>query len=305
VRNDLVAIDIHTHPSTELMLAAVGKRRDAMAKYFKREKRAVSFEEMAQLYADRRMMAVILNTDDETTSGLAPAPNDHLAQAQRDFPDQFIAFCGIDPHKGRAAVDELRRCHDELGMRGIGELNPARQHFHADDPRFYPLWEEAQRLGMIVLFHTGMLGSGAGTPGGMGYKFKYANPVDIDSVAADFPELQIICAHPSWPWQSETLAMARHKTNLWIDLSGWAPKYFPAELVQQANSLISDRVLFGTDWPVIEIDQWLEGFAALPFKDEVRPKILLHNAVRLLGLELPPAAPGAEAAGVAGGTSAG
>ena len=289
MRSDLVAIDVHTHPSTEVMLAAVGKRRQAMAKYFKRERPAISFEQMAQVYADRKMMAVILNNDDETTTGLAPAPNDHLAEAQRDFPDQFIAFCGLDPHKGRKAVDELRRCHDELGMRGIGELNPARQHFHANDPAFYPLWEEAQRLGMIVLFHTGMLGSGAGTPGGMGFKLKYGNPLDIDEVAADFPELQIICAHPSWPWQSEVLAMARHKTNIWIDLSGWAPKYFPPELVQQANSLIPDRVLFGTDWPVIEIDQWLEGFAALPFKDEVRPKILLNNAVRLLGLELPQA----------------
>jgi hypothetical protein len=140
----------------------------------------------------------------------------------------------------------------------------------------------------------------------MGFKLKYANPLDIDEVAADFPELQIICAHPSWPWQSEVLAMARHKTNVWIDLSGWLPKYFPAELVQQANSLIPDRILFGTDWPVIDVDRWLEGFAQLPFKDEVRPRILLHNAVRLLGLgdATSNAASGADGGSVGGGSPA-
>jgi len=136
-----------------------------------------------------------------------------------------------------------------------------------------------------VLFHGGMMGAGAGTPGGMGYKLKYGRPIPyLDDVAADFPELKIIGAHPSWPWQEESLAICRHKTNFYIDLSGWAPKYFPPQLVQYANSIIQDRVLFGSDWPAISVERWLEEFEQLPFKPEVRQKIMLDNAKKLLGL---------------------
>ena len=113
---------------------------------------------------------------------------------------------------------------------------------------------------------------------------KYSNPVCLDEVAADFPDMPIIMAHPSVPWQDEALSVAVHKPNVWIDLSGWSPKYFPPQLVRYANSLLKDRVLFGTDFPVLTPERWLRDFAALEIKDEVRPLILKDNAVRLLGL---------------------
>jgi len=170
-------------------------------------------------------------------------------------------------------------------MKGIGEINPGRQLFHANDKRFYPVWEECAKRKLIVLFHTGMMGAGAGTRGGMGYKLQYTRPIpDLDDVAADFPELTIIGAHPSWPWQDEALAVCRHKTNYYIDLSGWAPQYFPPQLVHYASTLLQDRVLFGTDWPMIDVDRYLREFADLPFTPEVRQKIMLDNAKKLLGL---------------------
>jgi len=146
--------------------------------------------------------------------------------------------------------------------------------------------EEAQKLGMRVLFHSGMAGAGAGTPGGMGIKLKYCQPIHLDDVAADFPELAIICAHPSWPWQDEALAIARHKSNVHIDLSGWAPKYFPPQLVQHVNTLLQDKVLFGSDWPVISVERWMAEFQQLDLKPEVRKKVLLENASRLFKLSL-------------------
>lgn len=285
IQMDIKAIDIHVHPQTELMLAHQGPKGEQMARYFKRERKATSWEEMADLYRQHQTMAVLMNTTDEWATGQKGAPNDHLAQAQRDFPEVFIAFGVIEPWFGQAAVDEVKRCHEELGMRGIGEINPGRQQFHANDTRFYPVWEECAKRSLPVLFHTGMMGAGAGTRGGMGFKLQYTRPIpDLDDIAADFPELTIIGAHPAWPWQDEALAVARHKANYYIDLSGWAPKYFPPQLVQQANSLIQDRVLFGTDWPMIDIDRYLQEFDQLPFKPEVRQKILLDNARKLLGL---------------------
>jgi predicted TIM-barrel fold metal-dependent hydrolase len=103
-------------------------------------------------------------------------------------------------------------------------------------------------------------------------------------VAADFPHLKIILAHPSFPWQDEALAVATHKPGVHIDLSGWSPKYFPPQLVQYANTLLKDKVLFGSDYPVLTPDRWLADFDKLAIKDEVRPKILKENAARLLGL---------------------
>jgi predicted TIM-barrel fold metal-dependent hydrolase len=106
----------------------------------------------------------------------------------------------------------------------------------------------------------------------------------LDDLAARFPALNIVMAHPSVPWQDEALAVATHKSNVWIDLSGWSPKYFPENLVRHANSILQNKVLFGSDFPLITPDRWLGDFANLTLKDEVRPKILKENAVRLLGL---------------------
>jgi predicted TIM-barrel fold metal-dependent hydrolase len=96
--------------------------------------------------------------------------------------------------------------------------------------------------------------------------------------------MPIILAHPSFPWQDEALSVATHKPQVYIDLSGWSPKYFPPQLVQYANTLLKHKVLFGSDFPVITPDRWLADFAELDIKPEVRPMILKDNAVRLLGL---------------------
>jgi uncharacterized protein len=106
----------------------------------------------------------------------------------------------------------------------------------------------------------------------------------LDDIAADFPQLTLISAHPGWPWQDEQVAMARHKGNVSIDLSGWAPKYFPPQLVPYARTILQDRVLFGSDWPVITPERWLEEFDRLGFEPEVRNKILVGNASALFGV---------------------
>ena len=134
------------------------------------------------------------------------------------------------------------------------------QGFYANDRMAYPLYEAINDGGAIALFHTGQTGVGSGMPGGMGMRLKYSNPMYMDDVAADFPDLKIILAHPSFPWQEEALSVATHKPNVYIDLSGWSPKYFPPILVRYINSILQDKMLFGSDWPVITPDRWLVGF---------------------------------------------
>lgn len=285
---ELAGIDVHVHVHDARARALQGPEAQAkaeqMARYFKREARATSVEEQAEQYRSRDMMAVLVNGTDVTVTGRTPIPNDFIAETVQRFPDVFLGMGAIDPWQGELARREIVRMK-ELGLVGIGELNPARQHFYPNDRRFYPLWEEAERQGMVVLFHSGYAAAGSGSPGGGGVKLKYCQPMLLDDIAADFPDLRIICAHPSWPWTAESLAIARHKPNFYIDLSGWAPKYFPPEVVQQVNSMIPDKALFGSDAPSLPLERWLADFEQLPIKPEVRRKIMLDNAVRLFGLE--------------------
>jgi predicted TIM-barrel fold metal-dependent hydrolase len=190
----------------------------------------------------------------------------------------------VDPLRGPAAVSQARSLVFSHGVRGF-KFHPSMQAFAPNDPAFYPLWQEIESLGVPALFHTGQTGIGAGLPGGRGIKMRYSDPLLLDDIAADFPGLTIILAHPSVPWADAQISMATHKANVHIDLSGWSPKYFPPALVRAANSYLRDKVLFGTDYPLLTPERWLKDFGALDLKPDVRPKILKDNAVRLLGLD--------------------
>ena len=279
------AIDMHVHPGTrEYLVEGGGTYLSAAMDYFHKHDAVVDLEEMAAYYRRADMIAVLLAWDAETHTGLPPVTNDYVAETVKAYPDCFIGFASVDPWKGVLATRELERAVLNLNLRGL-KCHPIAQAFFPNDRRFYPLWETCQGLGVPLLLHTGMTGVGAGVPGGNGLKLKYAQPIPyIDDIAADFPRLTIIGAHPSWPWQEEMLAIATHKTNVYIDLSGWSPKYFSPSLIRYANTILQDRVLFGSDYPFLTPDRWLSDFEKAGFKPEVMDKILLQNAKRLLGI---------------------
>jgi uncharacterized protein len=284
---DLVAIDVHTHAevsnsgrhslSEELELAST--------RYFKAEQvRRWTLAEMAAYYRERRLACVVFTVDAESTTGVPPVPNEEVAEAARLHPDVFIPFASIDPAKGREGAREVRRLVTELGVKGF-KFHPNVQEFYPNDPAAYVLYEAIEEMGVPAVFHTGQTGIGAGVRAGGGVRLKYSNPMFVDDVAVDFPDMPIILAHPSFPWQDEALSVATHKPQVHIDLSGWSPKYFPPQLVHYANTLLQDKVLFGTDFPLLSPDRWLRDFEQLDIKPEVRPKILKDNAVRLLRLD--------------------
>jgi predicted TIM-barrel fold metal-dependent hydrolase len=284
--DELVAIDVHVHveisPDGHRSLSP--EMLAAKASYFKTgDEQPPTIDQIADLYRQRRMAAVVFTVDAETATGHPPIANEDVAQGCAAHADVLIPFASVDPWKGEAAVRQARRLVTEHGMRGF-KFHPSLQEFLPNDRTAYPLYEAIQELGVPVLFHTGQTGIGAGMPGGGGVRLRYSNPMAIDDVAVDFPHLPIILAHPSFPWQDEALAIATHKPTVYIDLSGWSPKYFPPLLVRYANSLLRHKVLFGSDYPAITPDRWLTDFAALDIKPEVRPLILRDNAARLLGL---------------------
>ncbi len=239
-------------------------------------------DDVADYYRARNMAAVVFTVDAETVTGRRAVPNEEIAEAAAANADVLIPFASVDPNKPNAAR-EARRLIADYNVRGF-KLHPNIQAFFPNDKAVYPLYEAIAEAGLPVLFHTGHSGIGSGLPGGGGIRLKYSNPMHVDDVAVDFPELKIVLAHPSFPWQDEAISVALHKQQVYIDLSGWSPKYFPPQLVRYANTQLRERVLFGSDYPLITPDRWLRDFAEADFKDEVRPLILKQNAARLLGL---------------------
>jgi len=282
---DLVAIDVHTHaernagepqdPVTEEVLAAAGR-------YFGGSPPQPTAQEVADYYRERRIAAVIFTVDDEAGMGRKRLGNAEVLAAAEANPDVLIPFASVDPHKGKLAIREAREWIAR-GARGF-KFHPNTQAFWPNDTAWYPLYELIQDAGLIALFHSGTTGIGAGMPGGGGVRLKYSNPMAVDDVAADFPALNIILAHPSFPWQDEALAIAVHKPNVYIDLSGWSPKYFPQNLIQYTNTLLKNKMLFGSDFPLITPDRWLSDFEKIDIRDDVRPLVLKENAIKLFGL---------------------
>jgi predicted TIM-barrel fold metal-dependent hydrolase len=277
------AIDVHVHPTDERIARAWAGDLEDAERFFRGPWTHEDLDATAERYAALDTLAVLLGADAETTTSVPAYPNDHLAAACRKHPDRFIGFAGIDPWKGEQAIRELERCVRELGLKGA-KFHPGRQQFYPNDTRFYPLFETASALGVPVLFHTGMMAAGAGTPGGRGVRLDYTRPIYLDHLAADFPQLTIIAAHPSWPWADEGLALARHKANVFLDLSGYSPKYIPPQYIQFANTLLQDQMVFGSDYPFIPPERWLADFEQAGFRPQVQDKILLLNAQRMLGI---------------------
>jgi predicted TIM-barrel fold metal-dependent hydrolase len=280
------AIDMHVHLPTASFLDGAVKPFIEPAEAFFRSKVPVrEMAEVARVYDELDILAVLLAWDAETATGLPPLTNDEVADVVKEYPRQFVGFACVDPWKGERAVAEMRRAITALGLIGA-KFHPGIQAFYPNDKQFYPLYEEISRLGVPALFHTGTNGLGAGTPGGMGVRLDFTRPIYLDHVAADFPELTIIGAHPAWPWHEEMLAIIGHKSNVFMDLSGWSPKYVPKPILDEARGRLQDRILFGSDYPFITPQRWLADFDSLEgFSPAVRQKILHDNAARILKLE--------------------
>lgn len=219
--------------------------------------------------------AVIVGIDAETTHRYRVS-NDLVAQTVARFPHRLIGFAGADPHKGKLACDELVRAVNELGLRGL-KLLPHLADIAPDDRRMYPLYETARDLKIPVLFHSG-------TQFHAGTKIRFCRPLYLDSVAVDFPELQIVMAHFGYPWFHEGLAVVLRNPNVWFNIAGWAPKRIPEEVIRQINGPLRYKALFGSDYPLLKRTRIVAELAQLPFKEGVQQLLMSDNPKRLLGL---------------------
>lgn len=289
------AVDIHAHISTREGIQSLFKYSKALMEYYMKQEvtpeqvyaMAKTDEQMAADFIAADVKGILVGWDAETHTGQPPISNDYLAGLVKRFPDTFIgAFACVDPWKEEIALQEAERVIKKLGMMGL-KFQQAAQGFFPDDRKFYPLWEKCVELGVPVQFHTGTTGLGAGMPGGLGIRLQYTRPIPhLDNVAADFPDLKIIGLHPSWPWQEEMIAIAIHKSNVSLDLSGWHPKYFPESLKHEIRTRLKDRVMFGSDYPMFSHTTLLEAYEKEGYPDDILERIFFKNAQRILGLNL-------------------
>src|SRR5271156_1206115 len=283
------AIDIRTHAEEPCGCHpddGYDELQSTMAKYFGAPwQHPPTISETAAHFREKNVAAVIFPVDAERETGYRRYKNEEVAQLAAENGDILIPFASIDPHKGKLGAREARRLVKEIGVQGF-KFHPTMQGFFPNDRLAYALYEAIQEPGKPALFPTGQTGVGSGMRAGNNMRLKYSNPMYLDDVAVDFPDMTIIMAHPSFPWQDEALSVCLHKPNVYIDLSGWSPKYFPPQLVRYANGQLKTKMLFGSDFPLIQPDRWIKDFLETGFKPEVHDLILKSNAVRALKLDV-------------------
>jgi uncharacterized protein len=274
------AIDFHVHlPTPDWLDGSMAGYVEAAEAYFRATVERQSLGQLAGMYRALQVRAVLLAWDAETATGRPRVPNETVANAVREFPDVFTGIGSVDPHKGPGAVEEIANIA-ALGLRGV-KFHPSLQAFAPDDPQFDPVWSACERHGLLALFHTGTSGIGARQPGGQGIRIDYSHPLKLDAVAAAHPDLTVVAAHFGWPWHMDLIAIALHKTNVYIDISGWSPKRIPAEVVRELRGRLSGQFLWGSDFPFISPQRCLAQLDELGIADEA---LLYGNAARILGL---------------------
>jgi predicted TIM-barrel fold metal-dependent hydrolase len=282
------AIDFHTHVEIDSHghKAYDDELVDATRSYFKMASDTASTTDaLAQAYRQRNAAAVVFTVDAESGMGHPPNSVDELIAGAARNNDVLIPFGSVDPWKGKAAVRRVHELVGDYGVRGF-KFHPSMQAFEPNDRSFYPLYQAIADAGMPALFHTGQTGIGSGLPGGHGIKLRYSDPMLLDDVAADFPELTVVMAHPAVPWVDSQIAIAMHKANVYLDLSGYSPKYFPPQLVRAMGRQLRAKVLFGTDHPYIQYDRWRSDFATLELGAEIEPLVYKENALRVLRIAI-------------------
>jgi predicted TIM-barrel fold metal-dependent hydrolase len=280
----LRAVDFHVHlPTPDWLDGSMAGYVEAAEAYFRTPVQRQSLEQLAATYRQLNVKAVLLAWDAETATGRPRVPNETVATACRDFPDAFTGLGSVDPHKGAAAVAEVANIA-ALGLRGV-KFHPSLQAFSPDDPAHWPVFAACQEHGLLALFHTGTSGIGARQPGGQGIRIDYAHPLKLDAVAAAHPDLTVVAAHFGYPWHMDLAAIALHKTNVYIDISGWSPKRIPAEVIRELRGRLSGQFLWGSDFPFLAPERCLDEFEALGLPAEAQEKVLYSNAARILGLD--------------------
>jgi len=278
-------IDLHCYPGTDVWIASQGPYVAALEQYWSKPWVPRREEEVVAEITEAGVEAVLVAFDVESTTGAPPCSTMYVAEMRDRHPDAFIQAWGtVDPLKSvPAAIADAETAVNKHGVLGF-HFHPIMGHYSVDDPAFAELFGAIAGIGVPVMIDVGTTGMGAGMPGGMGAVLRHAHPASIDALAARFPTLTIVAAHPGWPWIDEMTAVVLHKANVYWELSGWAPKYYPQSLRTDIRGRLRDKVMFGSDHPSMTYERVLREWDGLGFDEVVMHRVFHENAERVLGL---------------------
>lgn len=207
-------------------------------------------------------------------------PPEVVTKAVEQYPDRFRGLIGIDPYQGMAGVRALEHAVKELGFIGA-HLYPHWFELAPNHAKYYPFYAKCIELDIPVQMQVGqsLIYSRDNRCRSVG------RPIYLDDIACDLPELKLIGSHVGIPWHDEMIAMSWKHENVYISTDAHSPKYWPDSVVKYINSYGQDKVLFGTDFPVLRFQRTVSEIDGLGLKPEVRRKFMRDNAARLYRLD--------------------
>jgi Predicted metal-dependent hydrolase of the TIM-barrel fold len=265
-------IDFHFHAPVHDFLEYLGEFKDSTIRYFNSKIKEETLRDSLDRVESVGIKRVVLLPIDSTTFLGRRISNDY---ARVD--DRIVPFISVDPLKPNA-LEEFKEAVKKYEPVGI-KFHPQLQGFDPRDRRFLRLMSLVDDRGIIAVFHTGTSGVGAGERNRIDLDF--GRPIYLDAVAKDFPNVKIVMAHFGWPWTEEALAIAMFRPNVYLDLSGWSPKYIP-EVIWKNLPRLSNKVLFGSDFPLITPERWLLELQNVKLEPGVKELVLRINAERLI-----------------------
>jgi hypothetical protein len=278
-----LSIDFHVHPWTKDFMVKNGPIMKA-CRFFniQTSRLPVSVEQLVDEMEDAGVeTSVILGQDTHATGNPAfknyTIKNDWMAEVASRSKDRLVPFAGVDPNRPQEAVKELKRAVRDLGVRGV-KIHSSANSIFPSDRKVFPIYDLCEERSLPILFHTGTTGLGD-------CEIRYSKPEFLDEVCQRLPSLKVVMAHFGWPWSDVAIAIALRNPNVFIDVSGWRPKYIPLSILPYLNGVLQDRFLFGTDYPMIRQKEWKEDFDTNlrpKLKQDVVEKLLFRNAKRLL-----------------------
>lgn len=269
---------MHVHIPDEHFYSALSEEVIASSmQYFRRSFSKMRFEDCERELEEQGVTAYSLLP--LPVKGFDPQPVNERLRVYLGQSAMAVGFAAVNPE--RDPLSHVRKALKE-GFAGV-KLHPTLQEVYPWDQKLYPVYHALSEVNGVVVVHTGTSGIGAGMRAGAGFKLEYSRPLHVDRVAAEFPDVNFVLAHFGWPWHEEAIAIALQKANVYVDLSGWSPKYVPELVWKYAQGPLQSRVLFGSDYPFMAPKRWVSDFSTISLSDETKRKVLYENASALFG----------------------
>jgi len=226
-----------------------------------------------------RSLLIAVRAGDLNVKHSFEIPYDRVHEVCQAYPDRFSGLAGVDPFRGMEGVYELERAVKEYGFVGA-HLYPHWFGLAPDDRRYYPYYAKCCELDIPIMMQVG-------------HNLVYSRerrlpsvgrPITLDNVAIDFPELKLLGIHIGIPWTDEMISMAWKHENVFIGVDAYAPKHWPPQLVHYLNTYGREKVLFGTDWPVIDPERAVREIEDLNLRPESHRMLMRENALRVFDL---------------------